>query len=34
MNNNVLIDGFYINDNKQEWIEYDLVFNAQKWHNY
>lgn len=30
MNNNVLIDGFFINDNKQEWIEYDLVFNAQK----
>jgi len=30
MSNNVLIDGFFINDNKQEWIEYDLVFNAQK----
>ena len=30
MSNNVLIDGFFINDNKQEWIEYDLVFNAEK----
>jgi hypothetical protein len=30
MSNNVLVDGFFINDNKQEWIEYDLVFNAQK----
>jgi len=29
MNNNVLIDGFFINDNNQEWIEYDLVFNAK-----
>lgn len=30
MSNNVLIDGFFINDNNQEWIEYDLVFNAEK----
>ena len=30
MSNNVLVEGFFINDNKQEWIEYDLVFNAQK----
>jgi hypothetical protein len=30
MSKNVLIEGFYINDSNQEWIDFELVFDVDK----
>jgi hypothetical protein len=30
MSKNVLIEGFFINENNQEWIDFDLVFDVNK----